>query len=55
MCKDLKYVSIKSTQANLQKCIIWPKKSRKRRQEWNKACVETSIRPRKLNTPMKTK
>ncbi len=27
--KSLKYVSIKSTQTNLQKCIIWFKKSRK--------------------------
>ncbi len=31
VCKDLKYLSIKSTQAHLQKCIIWPKKSRKGR------------------------
>jgi hypothetical protein len=29
VCKDLKHVSVKSTQANLQKCIIWPKKFRK--------------------------
>jgi len=55
VCKDLKYVSIKFAQVNLQKCIIWPKKSRKGRQEWNKVCVETNIRPKKLNTPMKTK
>jgi hypothetical protein len=55
MCKDLKYVSIKSVQAHLQKCIIWPKKSRKGRQEWNKACVETSIRPRKSNILVKIK
>jgi hypothetical protein len=41
--KNLKYVYIKSTQANLQKCITWPKKSRKGRQEWNKACLETRI------------
>ncbi len=27
--RNLKYVSIKSTQTNLQKYIIWPKKSRK--------------------------
>jgi hypothetical protein len=55
VCKDLKYVSIKSARAHLQKCIIWPKKSRKGRQEWNKACLETNICPRQLNTLMKTK
>jgi hypothetical protein len=49
VCKDLKYVYIKSTQANLQKCITWPKKFGKGRHEWNKACVETSIHPKKLN------
>jgi hypothetical protein len=26
VCKNIRYVFIKSTQANLQKCIIWPKK-----------------------------
>jgi hypothetical protein len=26
--KNFKYVFIKFTQANLQKCITWPKKSR---------------------------
>jgi hypothetical protein len=31
VCKDLKYVSIKSIQANQQKCITWPKKSGKGR------------------------
>ncbi len=55
MFKDLKYVSIKSTQANLQKFITWFLKFRKGKQKWNKACVEISIRPRKWNTPMKTK
>jgi hypothetical protein len=29
VCKDLKYVSIKFTQVDLQKCITWHKKSRK--------------------------
>jgi hypothetical protein len=55
VCTDLKYVSINFAQANLQKCIIWLKKFGKGTQEWNKACLETSIRPRKLNTPMKTR
>jgi hypothetical protein len=26
VCKDLMYVSVKSTQGDLQKCITWPKK-----------------------------
>jgi hypothetical protein len=47
VCKDFKYVSIKSTQTNLQKCITWPKKSRKGRPEWNKVYVETRIHPKK--------
>ncbi len=52
---DLKYVFIKSTQAHLQKSIIWLKKFGKGRQEWNEACFETIIWPRKLNIPIKTK
>jgi hypothetical protein len=55
VCKNLKYISIKSVQTDLQKCITWLKKSGKGRHEWNKACVETCIHPKKLNTPMKTK
>jgi hypothetical protein len=31
VCKDLKYVSIKSVQTHLQKCITWLKKSGKGR------------------------
>ncbi len=53
--KNLKYVSIKSTSVNLQKCITWPKKLGKDHQEWNKACIEASLRPKKLNILMKTK
>jgi hypothetical protein len=53
--KDLKYVSIKFVHVNLQKCIIWLKKFRKIRHEWNKACVETNICPKKLSTLMKTR
>jgi hypothetical protein len=37
--KGLKYVLIKATQWGFQKCVTWPKKSRKRRQEWNEPCV----------------
>jgi hypothetical protein len=35
-CKNLKYVSIESTQFDLQKCIIWPKKFGKGRHKWTK-------------------
>jgi hypothetical protein len=31
-CKNLKHISIKSTQFDLQKCKTWPKKSKKGRQ-----------------------
>jgi hypothetical protein len=48
--KNLKYVSIKSTQANLQKWISCLKKSSKCHQEWNKIGIETILKPRKLNT-----
>ncbi len=43
VCRNLNYVSIMSTQADLQKCIIWFKKYGKDRHEWNKACLETRI------------
>jgi hypothetical protein len=33
VCKNLKFVSIKSTEFDFKKCITWPKKSRKGRQE----------------------
>jgi hypothetical protein len=46
---------IKSIEVNLQKCITWRKKFGKGRQEWNKACFEIGIGPRKLNTLVKTK
>jgi len=55
VCEDLKYVSIKSVQTYLEKCITWLKKFGKGKHEWNKACVETSILPRKLNTSVKTR
>jgi hypothetical protein len=31
VCKNLRFISIKSTQLDLQKCIIWPKKLKKGR------------------------
>jgi hypothetical protein len=55
VCKGLKYVSIKTIQFDLQKYITWPKKSRKVKQEWNKACVISNLPKRNLNTSMKTR
>jgi hypothetical protein len=55
ICKNFKFVSIEFVQSNLQKCIIWPKKSRKGRQESTKACLDSNLPPRKLNIPMKTR
>jgi hypothetical protein len=54
VCKNLKYVFIKSTYANLQKCITWPKKFGKCHKKWKRACIEASLRPKKLNTLVKT-
>jgi len=51
--KSFKYVSIKSTQTDLQKWIPCPKKSSKCHQEWNKTCIEVVLKPRKLNTLVK--
>jgi hypothetical protein len=50
VCRNFMFVSIKSTQSNLQKCIIW-----KGTQQWNKICSDFNLPPRKLNTPMKTR
>jgi hypothetical protein len=55
ICKNLQFISIKSTQSNLHKCITWPKKPRKGRQEHNKTCLNFNIHPRKLNIPIKTR
>jgi hypothetical protein len=55
VCKNLKHISIKSTQFNLQKCITWPKKSRKGRHECTKTCINYRIRLKKQNTPIKTR
>ncbi len=46
VCKGLKYVLIKSTYENVQKCITWPKKSSKGWQEWNKVYIETNLKPK---------
>jgi hypothetical protein len=55
VCKCLKYVYVKTTQLNLQKCITWLKKSRKSRQEWNMAYAYSNLFQRKLNVPIKTR
>ncbi len=47
--KNLWYVSIKIAQRDLQKCIIWPKRFGNGKQEWEKACVDLGLPPRKLN------
>ncbi len=53
--KNLQFISIKSTQSNLQKCITWLKNSGKGRQGQNKTCLNFNIHPRKLNIPIKTR
>jgi hypothetical protein len=55
VCKGFRYVSIKFVQIDLQKCITWPKKSRKGKQEWMKAYITICIGLGKLNTPVKTR
>jgi hypothetical protein len=46
---------IKTIQFVIQKCITWLKKSGKGKQTWEKTCIESRLRPRKLNTLMKTR
>jgi ethanolamine utilization microcompartment shell protein EutS len=55
VCKDLKYVYVKSVQVDLQKCITWPKTDRKRKLGWDKACVEIGICPKKTKHFVKTR
>ena len=55
VCDNLTPISVKATQSTIQACITWPKKSGKGRQEWAKACMDSSFRPQKLNTPVKTR
>jgi hypothetical protein len=43
VCKNLMFVSIKSAQFDIHKCITWPKKSRKGRQKWMKVCIDFGI------------
>jgi len=39
----------------LEKCITRPKKFGKGKHEWNKACIASSLHPRKLNNLVKTR
>jgi hypothetical protein len=55
VCKGFTYVSIKFVQIDLQKCIIWLKKSRKGKQEWMKAYIIVCLRLGKLNALVKTR
>ncbi len=55
LCVGLTSLSIKETQYILHKTITWTKKSGKGRQEWHKACMNSSVPPWKLKTLVKTK
>jgi hypothetical protein len=54
VCKNMRFMSIKNAQSNIQKCITWLKKFGKGKQEWNKECMDARIDPRKLNTLVNT-
>jgi hypothetical protein len=54
-CKGLKYVFVKIAQFDFKNYIIRLKKSRKGKQEWNRACVDSNVPQRKLNTQVKTR
>jgi hypothetical protein len=47
--KNLQFISIKYMKLDLHKCIIWIKKSRYGKHEWNKACLYLNICLQKLN------
>jgi hypothetical protein len=53
-CRNLKFISIKSAQLDLQKCITWCKNFGNNKEGWNKACLDFNLPLRKLNSPMKT-
>jgi hypothetical protein len=54
-CKNLKYISIISSQFDLQKYITWPKKSGKRKHEWIKACIDSRNLSKKAKHPCQNK
>ncbi len=53
MSIGLSYTSIKVIQGAIQKCITWPKNLGKCRQAWDKARIDSRLRPIKLNMLMK--
>lgn len=53
VCFGFREVLVTDVQASLQKTTTWTKKIGKGRIEWNKACVDSSLRPRKLKTLVK--
>jgi hypothetical protein len=55
VCMKMKEVSLKDTQAALQKTITWTKKSTKGKHEWDAACIEAGLPIRRLKTPVKTR
>ncbi len=55
MTINLKQVNLKVAQGNLPKTITWTKKLRKRRHEWERACVERGLRPQNIKTLKKTR
>ncbi len=56
MAQGLPTMSIKSVQVDIfQKCIIQPKKFEKGRQAWEQACIDFRLKPKKLNTVVKTR
>jgi hypothetical protein len=55
MCKNIRFVSVKTIQTNLWKSITWPNFFGKGNQKWTKACVDFGIHHRKFNTLVKTR
>jgi hypothetical protein len=45
---------MKFVQSAIQKYITWPQKFGKDKQTWDKTCIDSGLRPKKFNTPMKT-
>jgi len=49
------FVNVKDSQAALQKTITWTKNSAKRKQEWERACLDNGLWLHKLKNPIKIK
>jgi hypothetical protein len=47
--------TLKDGHVDLQKTIVWTKKSRKGGHEWEHACVKNGMRHQKLKTLVKTR